>query len=74
MGFEIEGFHCINYNLLHTNDLKLLKQIEHDFDLIQLIVTNKCITRNSATCIDLLFSNVNQVLHRTQSVIMRRYD
>ena len=52
----------INYNLRHADSFNLVKDLEHDFDLVQIIETNTRITRNSSTRIDLIFSNVCHVM------------
>ena len=70
----------INHNLRHTDAFKELKQIKYDFNLTQLVKSNTGISRNSVTCIDLIFPNVNHIyiyfivgLSRTQSVIMKLF-
>ena len=58
----ISGDFNINYNLRHADSFKLLKDLEHDFDLIQIIEKNTRITRNSSTRIDLIFTNVCHIM------------
>ena len=49
----------INYNLRHADSFNQLKDLEHDFDLIQIVEKNTRVTSKSSTRINLIFSNVN---------------
>ena len=51
----------INYNLRHSDSFKQLKDIEHVFNLVQIVESNTRVTHNSSTRIDLIFSNVEHV-------------
>ena len=54
----------LNYNLRHADSFQLLKELERDFDLSQIIESNTRITSKSATRIDLIFTNVKYLLEQ----------
>ena len=53
----------INYNLRHSSTFKLLKSFERDHNLSQIINTSTRVTKKSSTCIDLVFTNMEYILH-----------
>ena len=60
----VVGDFNINYNLRHTQPFKLIKNFERDFNLSQEINTSTRVTKNSSTCIDLVFTNMEYVISK----------
>ena len=58
----IVGDFNVNYNLRHTTAFKQLKTFERNFNLAQLINTSTRHNNKNATCLDLIFTNMNHVL------------
>ena len=54
----------INYNLRHTQPFRLTKNYECQFNLSQEINTSTRITKNSSTCIDLVFTNMEYIVSK----------
>ena len=60
--FVIVGDFNVNYNLRHTPAFKLLKDFEREFNFSQIINTSTRQTNKSASCLDLIFTNMNHVI------------
>ena len=58
----ILGDFNVNYNLRHTSPFKLIKDFERNCNLTQLIKTSTRQGKNSNTCIDLIFTNMDHVI------------
>ena len=58
----IVGDFNVNYNLRHTTAFKKLKTFECNFNLTKLINTSTRHSKKNATCLDLIFTNMNHVL------------
>ena len=52
----------MNYNLPYTPAFKLLKDFEREFNFSQIINTTTRQTRNSASCLDLVFTIMNYII------------
>ena len=57
----IVGDFDIDYNLRHTPAFKLLKDFEREFNFSQVINTSTRSTNRNASCIDLIFTNMNNI-------------
>ena len=57
----IVGDFNINYNLRHSNSFELIKELEREFNLDQIIKSSTRITNKTSNCIDLIFSNVEYI-------------
>ena len=60
--FVIVGDFNVNYNLRHTPAFKLLKDFEREFNFSQIINTSTRQTRKTASCLDLIFTNMNHII------------
>ena len=58
----IVGDFNINYSLRHTQAFKLLKTLERDFNLTQLIQKPTRTNETSKSCIDLIFTNMEHII------------
>ena len=57
----VVGDFNINYNLRHSNAFKIVKEFEREFNLDQIIKTSTRVTKTTANCIDLIFTNVEYI-------------
>ena len=57
----VVGDFNINYNLRHSNAFKLIKYMEREFNLNQIIKTSTRVTQNTSNCIDLIFTNMEYI-------------
>ena len=57
----IVGDFNVDYNLRHTPAFKLLKDFEREFNFSQVINTSTRSSRTNASCLDLIFTNMNHI-------------
>ena len=57
----VVGDFNINYNLRHSNAFKIIKDMEREFNLNQIIKSSTRVTQKTSNCIDLVFTNMEHI-------------